>query len=762
MGLFSSKRKYIVNVTTQPLFEEAGIPDSARQGIIKGIISDGSIVDNMLEDLANSLGIRAGNALAWAKKNEYAFGIPQSSTRSNVDGRSVVLATIANNVGQAITPIYYTMAPMNSFHYAWSWLVNTHGYDPETNEIVSVSADVGHKCYLSGMVATYTQESYDFMVETHDLGMVEQMGPPPNSGYTPSKPFTALNTIGEYNKQPNYEVSSVAVEDYVTITFEYEIEPGVYGTGGLTLPLTAIDLDQDFHQCRYKKADGKTGFFSYQQGSGTYPTIDAIYTLGFEGNGTFFPYIYFKVNDIRPSDLWQTKEYRDLKKYADYLGVNYSILDEEVYKDPDIGDVAQSMLMFGINPGNKDKYCIQYLFHHFDLLHAASLPPSSKANDLEEKFNVFTSSPSQYQRIRDRYFAMTLQYSGIQKRRKPGKIGKLGEYTSEYATVAQGDQHFFFNGAEGVEQSSAPSSQPAWIYRRQVTDSVYEEIAIFNLRANYEVHEKKGFGAGAQDKELLIPVDREVLRALSTRGKEQVLSRGLQFFVSTVQMISTPWYASSTFKIIMIIVAIVITIISVGQAWQSIVAAASLGAGALILTIATYIVTALAINYGVKLFVKEFGAEVGLIAAIAAIAIGSYYGTGSTGGDANWADSLVGVGTNLASTSNQVIQEGVQDALTQIEQFNAYAMGMFDDLADAKEQLGLVQQYVGLEPLEMVYRVPDIRLGESPNDLYSRTVHSGNIGVVCYDIVEYFVQTKLTLPTLADIEGEVPDNGLAV
>ena len=41
---------------------------------------------------------------------------------------------------------------------------------------------------------------------------------------------------------------------------------------------------------------------------------------------------------------------------------------------------------------------------------------------------------------------------------------------------------------------------------------------------------------------------------------------------------------------------------------------------------------------------------------------------------------------------------------------------------------------------------PMILLGETPDEYYNRTVHSGNIGVRVYETVSKYVKTMLTLP----------------
>lgn len=759
MGLFSDKTKIKVNVTVQPIFEASQIPDSARQGIIKGILNDGDLVSYMNEELAGSITVRANSSVNWAKNKDYYFGVPTSQTKSNVDAKAVVLSTIATNVGQKITPDYYTMGPMNSFHYGWTWLVNVHGYNPNTNELVGLSASTGKKCYLANMVATYTKDSFDFMQQTYDMGMVEQLGPTPSSGYTPSKPLTSLSTIGTYDKQPAYEVSSVAVEDYVTITYEFEQAPGIFVKRGLTLPLTGVDLTRDYHQCRYRTAAGKVGFFTYLQGSGTYPTVDAVFSLEFNNLGTFYPWIYFRINDQRVRDMFDLKAYEDATKLSERLGVNYDTLDAKVHEDPDVYDVQQSMILMGINPGDQTPDCIEYLFNQFSILHASSLPPSSKANDLEESFYAFTTSPSQLYNVRDKYFSMSFQYSGIAKQRKPGVIGTVGTFKSEYAVVGQNDQTFLTNGALGVGKATITNGQPAWIYRSQVSDSMFEEVAVYGLRANYEVHKKKGFGAGAQDDTLLIPINKDILRTLGLRKREQVMCRSMNFFISTAIKITTPWYATGGFKIVMLIVTVVITIFTAGAAWQSIVAVAALGATALAITILTYIVTTMAIQYGVQLFVKAVGPRLGIIAAIAAVAVGVY----GSSIDATWADKLIGIATNLATQSQEAIQSTLLDTLGDLADLQEMAKGAFDSLEDKKEQLGLNGQNVGLEPLEMVYRVPEIRFGESPNDLYNRTVHSGNIGSTSCEMVEYYVSSKLALPKLSDTQMmEIENDGMAI
>ncbi|AUV61829.1 hypothetical protein HWB52_gp14 [Pseudomonas phage Littlefix] len=760
MGWFSSKKKYVVNVTVQKIFEERLIPHSALQGIVKGITAEGDINEYIMEELSSSIGIKINTGLAWAKKNNYATGIPRAAVVSNITARDAVMRLIAVNEGGAISPRYYRFGPMNSLHYGWTWLVNTHQYNTLTNEIEALSATTGFKCYLKDMRATYTQESYDFMVQTFDMGVLEQLGPSPQSGWTPSKPYTALKPlgIGAYAPQPAYEVSATAVEDYVTVTYEFVDADGNFVERGLTVPIEGIAEQGDYHQVRYTRADGKDAFFTYLNGAGTYPALDAIYQLELgEGFGEYYPWIYFRIRDQIVSERFMPEIYKSCKGYAKFLGVNYDQMLEAVEADPDVAQVAQCILQLGVHPGDQHKACIEYLFKHFTLMHENSLSQIQIADNLNEKFQAFSTSPSQIQYISDNAFGQTLQYSGITKKRIPGSIGKVGTYTSTYGVVPITAQNFMKITPTGTAMAVQSNGQPAYIYRRQVLDSMYEEIAVYGLRIDYNVHYKKGFGAQGTDPELLIPVDRNIMRTISVPNREQLVCRAMHMLVNTVQVIKTEWYQSGIFKWVMIIVAVVITVFSAGTAWQTIVAAAAISTTALVITIISMILNAIIIQLAIKLFVKKFGPEIGFIAAVAAMAYGAYTGFGAPA-NSTWGESLIAIGNGLARQSTAAMGKMVEDIQDEIMEFQEYTSGQFDSLKEQRDQLGLNPQFQGLDGLDLIALVPDTIFGESPQDYYSRTVHSGNIGASSYELVEYYHTYALQLPKLTDVEGDF-DNG---
>ena len=750
MGFFSDKKKIRVNVTTQAIFEETQIPTSSLNGIVKGILGDTDIIPTMLDELTQCMGIRAMTAMYGAEKYGYDVGIPKAQVKSFISGKAAVISAIEANIGKKIEPEYYYMGPLNSMHYGWQYCHDALGYDPQTNELKGLSASTGFKCYLADMVATYLREDYDWMVESHDMGMLDQLGPSPTSGYRPSAPFNNLTGIGQYAAQPPYEVSDVATEDYITISYEFQDENGTFVTRGIVATMSAFDNTADFHMCRYVDTAGKTGFFTYLQGSGIYPAIDASMEFDDTTLGTYFPWCYFRVFGEDSLQFEDRKTQEQMIEWCAKLGVSYEKIHAAVHEDPNVDDVEQSLLIMAVHPGNTNSSCREYLFKHFRALHANTVPQPVLDPTQVGKMQAFTSSPSQLQRISDNRFAMSFQFSGITQRRVVGSIGKKGAYSSYYGQMNQNSQTYSAQTATGVSARNQVTVQPGWVYQHQVMDSVYDEIIVYGLRVNYEVHGKKGYAAGETAPGLMIPVDRAVVATMSVPSREQMLCRALTMLVNTVQETVTPWYASSAFKIVLMIVAVVVTLISAGTAWQTIVAAAAVGATALAIAVLTMVVQAVVVSVGMKLFAKAVGPEFAILIAIAAVAYGNYVSAASET-TVTWAENLVSLGTALvkegAALSQAQIAAGFEDLAADVTAFSTWAEDQMDGLGDKMSELGLNPAIVGLGAFDVVKMGPMLVLGEDPQDYYQRTVHSGNVGAMSFNMTESFVATKLMLPT---------------
>jgi len=66
-------------------------------------------------------------------------------------------------------------------------------------------------------------------------------------------------------------------------------------------------------------------------------------------------------------------------------------------------------------------------------------------------------------------------------------------------------------------------------------------------------------------------------------------------------------------------------------------------------------------------------------------------------------------------------------------------------IAELEEVSKLLDMKTLFNPFEFIGQQPLIIWGEKPQDVYNRTVHSGNIGIASLDVIPQYAQQSLTL-----------------
>ena len=755
MGLFGSKKKTYVGTQVQRVIEDGDIPNAVRTGITKSIFDEGSggnqMVEYVLEELSNNIGIRASRMYNYGK-DKYIFGLPQSSYHSSLAGNGATQAAIAAQVGGSVDLSYYHFGPVNNLHIGWQKLTEDHAYDAGTNQIKSMGTPE-KPYFLVDMQVVVTEATATEL----DNGSMDQWGTPPNAGPNPINALPDF-AVGSLGKATSFAVDPSAPSDYVRVDYCWE-EPTQVVVDGITInrkiihrdsfniSLAGIDTESDYHQARYVKGDGSVGYWTYKAGTGTHPEIDNVFDTVLNDSGSFFPFGYLRYDKKSEVDDPNSEVFKSSKKLFSYLNMDYEAIGKTVNENPDIKDVESAILMMAVPADTSNPIEQQYLFDFFSGLQSNTASYNNNVSSLTVfgiKMDLGQILPASSIIIQDKRFKMALSWDTIVKRKVAGSIGPKGSYGSGSNSKEVVQNVPMIGGGT----FTFATDTPVHYYRKQVTESVYEEIIIAGLEMKYWVFENyTTTGDEANEKILLIPLDVNIVEQYTIPEREKLYSRALHFVFNSRQVVKLKWYQTGVFKAIITIVAIVITVLSYGSTWQTIGAAVAAGTVTVAQVVTMFIIGLLKyllITYTLKLFVKVVGVKFAFVVAIVAALAGSYQmiQAGSISG-APWAKDLMQLSTGLSKGIQSEIQSEYGDLLKEQSEFEKYVEQQTKLLENAQELLG------GNNRLD-----PFIVFGESPDDFYQRTVHSGNIGIVGIDAIENYVDGQLQLPKLPQTIGE--------
>jgi hypothetical protein len=726
MGLFS-RTKTQVGTQVQRVIDNDRLPASVLNGITKNIFeadSDGSqMVEYILEELTNNIGVRANRMFAYGK-DEYIYGLPQSTYRSSLQAKPAVQQHLNAQVGSVVGMTYYNYGAMNLLHYAFYKLADEFDWLPETNDITTLTTIKKKKVTLTDIKIYVT----DITPVESTNGSLEVWAPGANSYANAATPLSSdLLGLKETNK-PTVDAS--AANDYAIIKYAYEEEypatvEGIVVTkkriieNEFRIELTGFDVMADYHQVRYV-ANGAVKYWFYKQGSGV-AAIDNVMLTGYTGDGAFFPWGYLRYNKKSLINEKTSEAYKSSKKLFNYMNMDYDTVGEAINENPDIADVEQAMMVMGVPAGSADPIDQQYLFDFFDKIEVDTNKYgnnlSSAVNQLINK-NLNKQKPETSIVIQDKQFKMALAFKNLNKQEVPGSVAPVGKYTSSVT----GDTHK---------------------YRYQHTAGMYYEITVTDLKMTYWVFDQYTTTGDEDNKEiLLIPVDVNIAKTYPLPFREKLYARSMHFVFNSRVVTKLKWYQTGIFRLVMIVASVVITVLSLGSTWQGIVAA--IGAGATVSTIALMVLVAilkyLVVSLALKLFVKVVGARLAFLVAVVAAVFGGYQAikAGSLDG-APWAKELLQVSSGLSSTVNADIASQMEDLVNEQSEFEKFAEEQTKLLDTAKQMLG------GDSTMS-----PFVIFGESPNDYYQRTVHSGNIGVVGIEAISSYVDIALRLPDISE------------
>lgn len=747
MGLFGSKKKVTVGTQAQRVVDDNALPETIKISVVRAIMDKNeaaSISEHLVNGFSKSIALTAPRVVKYGQ-TDYSYGLPQGYTASRSDGEAQVQFAIESEIGFPIDIEYLELAPINSIHVGWSVLTHIHGYDAETNVIGALTTTLGFDVFLEDLVAVYTQTSF----EERDLGAYEQWGKAARGGPTPLRPISGQ--LGHFSKRSRYVVDAGAVEDSVEVHYVYTNASGTVIQDMFTIPVDSFAEDAEHYHVRYRYTDTsgptdveRTGFWLYENGSGGYPDIDNVHDFIFDDFGTYFPFVHFRRNseDMTDPSLVGTPDFDTSKELLRILNMDFETVTEAIHENPDIDDVEQAMMIMGVAAKDESEVSRRYLFDHFNAIWQTG-QGVIEWQDEQPIVHRFV------QVIKDREFELTFRHAGISKRRMPGQIAGVGEHTSEEVGAVVGEA-VEYRGLGGlIEEAQVAVDVTYLVYRRQVTDNLYDEIRVYKPELLYHIYGDKAHVGGFGSDELIIPVDFSLLDGYNLPEREDLFSRSMHFIFNTKIVTKVEWYQTGIFKALLIVVAVVVMIYTGIELYSALTAAIELGSLAVAQLIITQIIIGLVVQEVAQLIISTIGGELALIlaavATVVAIASGPR-GISSLKG-APWADELLMASTGLTKAIQTETADAFKDLQSDIEAFTKLIEEKESLLEEAQK---LLETSSLINPLEFVGLAPFSVLGEAPQAYYDRTIHAGNAGRKAIDAISVYVPTALTLPTIED------------
>lgn len=758
MGLFGSETKVTVATSFNRVIEDRLLPNSVKTGTIKGIFTEGGqLIENIMEGLVSSIGSK-GERLYRYGKTKYPYGAPTSKVYKSTQANSITKAVLQQLEGRSVVSEYLQYGPLNRQHWGWQTLFNSYGYKPDTNELLSLSTVKGLPVYLEDMQVLIAQGNLANLTGT----AFEQWGAGASSGYTPLRPYSD----GTSKEQTPIAVDSQVTNDYLKVTYVWQSPEGIQ-RDFFTIPMPVIEGPAEYVQVRYYYTTPNTGasqgggtlppirhtkFFTYRIGEDTFPDLDNLFTSEFDELGSFFPWGYFRYNKQATSTDPRTTEYKAASRFMRYLGLDYKEVTKAVNSNPQVDSVDSAMLMMLVPSVSDDPTESQYRFEFFKGLYiqtgsvAVNGAPDVKASEglsrISQLLSGNTASPRISMVIKDTRFSTSLNMSGIYRRLVPGNIGKVGSFSSFEGSVTR--EHSAVNyGAP--DESGQPAetvvtwttSEKAHYYRHQMSETIYEEIQVTGLRSTFLV------GGSHTTTNTMIPVDHSISEKFSLPERERLYARSLHYVFNSKQETEVEWYQQSWFGELLIVIAVVWTIFSMGSdGGTGLGAAIAAGTATLEMIVVAIVVAAieyLVINLVAKLFVKLLGPEFALLFAVVLAAYGmmSTYGGAEGVAGAPWAKDLLSLSNSIISKTGESYSKALVGLQEEADQFNLFAQNKIDELKKIQDELE------GTRILS-----PFVLFGEHPTDYFNRTIHSGNIGVMGIDAITNYCDIALTLPKL--------------
>ena len=679
MNPFKSKRIYNAAVVSDLLIPEDEHQPFLKNTILAATLGNYPVSETFRDGMLKGFSAQVDRYYRYGR-DVYTYGLPEGVTTDGVVELDAVKKVIEDIRGQAIEIEDVELLYPDPENLAWEWLDVQYGFNPDNWKI------------LNPIEPGYTDQEYlsaEFDDETDELIIY----------YTMS---------GE--------------EKSLVVTW-----PG-------------LNRNHKYLTASYRNVSGDTRIrkWNYRILSGVHPTVKYD-TL--EVDSEFLPlcavrYDYENIVSGHP-------QYLTTRRMLQQLAINIDDVVEALMTDED-GNVPSEMqdafVLFQAQIDSEDKYVNMYLFDFFkDQL---QYQPANKQSTFWQFITgeIPFPPPATEVSIKNEISQNTVFFNYIERSVVSGSIGEVDTVETEITIndSFQYQRHSFLN--ESIDMS-------VFEVRKQINSNQYEVLKVHGLFTVHDVHRKAQVvrylseivdPENDGDTGMYIPVNQRIVRNISNPfTRSQIYQSTLALTVYALDVQKVRWYQTSTFRYLLQIAAIVITIVTGGTGAAAVTV---VGAIQVIANIFVQLVINMVLAYSIKVVIEVLGIEVGLILAIAGTALAVY--GGALGPESMpWAQDLLRLSTITFDANNLVMADSLRDMARELEALMEEYQTQYDEIEEINDMLN----NSGVNLLDSVTHIPIINPWEDSNDFFNRTINIQNPGIAVINTVDNFIHSKLDL-----------------
>lgn len=433
-------------------------------------------------------------------------------------------------------------------------------------------------------------------------------------------------------------------------------------------------------------AAGAPRMLIYKRGDGN-AVLDTLFETE-ETDNRFYPFI-----PIRDDETWieENQDMYSLCKKAMKKATGGKLPDViKSLKDNDkIGDIQFIYGAFGCSLNSPENTAKEYIYRFFNMATAAFptdpryptmeavIAGYEEANKQAEAYAKWwadntgggsvTSTPPplpEYPTIPRRSFRvysdkgykydMTIAWSFVFETSHSGQGwpgAKQSELKSRYAgDVTLNQIAYRVVAGESLVESTIPTVLQEYELLWQTSATTYKRLRLFGLVHSNRVYKNKYVNidvaeamSDLDESGFIIPLHTNIYRSMSLTHSTQLSTACTYLVMNSYKKVKEKWYATSAFKVVVIVVAIVISAFSFGAGGAGILGAygtvgaalgftglAALIVGAIANTIAAIVLISIIQAGSIALFGDKLGAIIGAVASVVAMSAGTALATGST------------------------------------------------------------------------------------------------------------------------------------